>query len=327
MARAREREIIEVPQGAYGEVTPSSDPNIIGMFTSGMGPCCHVMVANTRTGHTILCHADPLTDLKHPELGVPAWIDKVFPGGDFSDLSVSVGETSARDHFRGIYYDAVTEVLTEKTGRPADALGGILTTSDYDNSGYAQYGIEVDRSGNTRFINADSFMARGDYEDAGVTVLQTEARVSDSRSFLGEEQRTGPMCAYDGAHFLSEEELSAQQPGIRFDDESPSQSASPASSRGASPVAGGLEDTLVGGAAEAVDGPDEPAEGAAAAAAADIADLEPDILAEALRLGNVAAGSGMHAVHMLRAIRDVAPPPPAVNSNTPSSGRSSPGIP
>jgi len=100
---------VYVPQGCYAEIintpTVKTPDDIIGLMTAGMDPCCHVIVANKETGHMILCHVDSVTDLTDVTHGIPAWVQKICPEGNYNNLIVNVGEkenasrfTSAKDN-------------------------------------------------------------------------------------------------------------------------------------------------------------------------------------------------------------------------------------
>ena len=110
---------IYVPQGCYAEINRATPDNVRGLLTAGMFPCCHVIVSNTSTRHSILCHADYTTNLEHQMSGVPRWIRKVCPDGDFTNLMVSVGENAGQPRFSATeetnypIYDQVAKSLRD----------------------------------------------------------------------------------------------------------------------------------------------------------------------------------------------------------------------
>jgi len=86
--------LIAIPQGCYAEITAETDGDIVGLYTSGMGPCCYVIVANTETGYMVLCHADQSTNLTDATTGIPAWIEKAKDlDGGYRCLIVNIGES------------------------------------------------------------------------------------------------------------------------------------------------------------------------------------------------------------------------------------------
>ncbi len=89
--------LINVPQGCYAEVRPY-DNVVLAVGSEGIGPCCHILIANKKTGHFILCHANIETNLRDGENGVSSWIKKVCPNHDYHNLEINVGETE--DHPR-----------------------------------------------------------------------------------------------------------------------------------------------------------------------------------------------------------------------------------
>ena len=119
-----EKIIIKVPQGCYAEVLPNTPNNIAGLYTTGMGPCCHVIVSNKTTGHFILCHADHGTDLRHKKAGVPFWVKSVCPDRDYTNLTIEIGEVVDEARFsnkKNYYFNQISQ-----------SLSGILTAADIE---------------------------------------------------------------------------------------------------------------------------------------------------------------------------------------------------
>src|SRR5262249_48309523 len=124
---AQQPKMIEVAQGSYAVIDANTPADIQGLCTGGMHPCCDITVQGN--GVTVLCHADDSTNLRDHQNGLPAWIARVCPNGNYANLRISIGET-ANGERGGIYYAAATEVLdaTLRNTPQANAIGTILTT-------------------------------------------------------------------------------------------------------------------------------------------------------------------------------------------------------
>jgi hypothetical protein len=152
--------LIFVPQGGYGELIPSEMEEFKGMYTYGMDTCCHVIVKNKVTGHSILCHADTYTNLKDQRFGLSEWIKKVCSNESYQNLEVNLGTTDSTS----LYYTAVIEVLTQITNKTEEKLkeekifiaqeGDGINTEDFYGIGILNDGeiIPVDYTGDN-FMN------------------------------------------------------------------------------------------------------------------------------------------------------------------------------
>lgn len=70
--------IINVPQGFYAKITSDTRPNIIGLFTDGLGSCACIILTNSDHSYMFLAHADVAAmNICDPEIGIPAWIKEM----------------------------------------------------------------------------------------------------------------------------------------------------------------------------------------------------------------------------------------------------------
>ena len=143
---------LEIPQGCYGEITPeaAAQGNYF-IYTKGIETCCHVLVYNTQTNHTILCHADVCTNLADPEHGIKNFIEKVCPNRDWDNLKINIGEdnnyTRTPEAGKLYYYPIIQASVTEVTGN-SDSI-----VAEYRGAAYS-IGVDL-REGLQILINND----------------------------------------------------------------------------------------------------------------------------------------------------------------------------
>ena len=118
--------IIYVAQGCYAVLSNINDQNrnIIGLVTSGVGPCCHIIIANSRTGIMFLCHADSLTNLEDEHHGVLSWVRRACPSGDYENLIIDIGENATHTRNGGEiahYLERVNRCLNVLRGESPQA--------------------------------------------------------------------------------------------------------------------------------------------------------------------------------------------------------------
>jgi hypothetical protein len=166
---------IYVPQGCYAEITQHTDSYIVGLSTCGIGPCCHITIANPNTRYLLLCHADVGTDLKDEEHGIPAWIKKACPNGDYSNLIVNIGEKetenrwsieiSPEDNYKS-YFNQTSEVLDRIIGNRNN-----LQILDVDKG--TEYGVSLKRENfKTEESSHDVVGLPEDLKDQGKGLLE-----------------------------------------------------------------------------------------------------------------------------------------------------------
>ena len=97
---------IVVPQGCYAEINSSTSEEVLGLCTFGLYGCCPIIVTNLNSARMILCHADGYmvlpdsdgnTALDNADYGIPAWIRRVCPDGDYHNLKIHVGENKGEE--------------------------------------------------------------------------------------------------------------------------------------------------------------------------------------------------------------------------------------
>lgn len=74
--------IIDIPQGCYSFITPSTPRNIVGLGTIGTYPCNGVILTALDGAYSFLCHADGSTTFTEKSHGITDWIDFII--NDFS---------------------------------------------------------------------------------------------------------------------------------------------------------------------------------------------------------------------------------------------------
>lgn len=231
----KEKWIMHVPQGCYGEVNPRANElevhEVVGLYTTGIGPCCHVIVRNKETNHTILCHADSITDLKDQNHGVPAWINKVCPQRDWNNLEVHIGEGEGRDNWRlsnkngemiPHYINQVKDGIRMATGINRD-LSSVLKAQygPVENCEFRDYGIAVKTktSGEDKIIEIghDIIKAKRDIQiEFGSTVLLVKEFPIQTRFRKNYEGMLPPIHTSQGDKIFTMEEIQAKYPSINF---------------------------------------------------------------------------------------------------------------
>jgi hypothetical protein len=143
----------------------------VGLYTSGMSNCCHIIVRNKVTHDAILCHADALTDLKYYKTGqnfggLKNWIESIYPNGkqeNYSNLEVNIGETAQNPRIEDespIYYNAVVAVLLGITGKnEAELLKDGILVAQKGNGKTKQknYSIGIKSDGSIAIFDFEGF--------------------------------------------------------------------------------------------------------------------------------------------------------------------------